>query len=96
MYDPTLAQQIGAYILERRKELGMTQKDLKKTLGFSAQFLGRIEKGKVMIPERCLVRLINLLELDFSRMDKIYRSSAAERVNTLFEEARKKKVRRGA
>lgn len=96
MYDPTLAQQVGAYILERRKEMGMTQKDLKKTLGFSAQFLGRIEKGKVMIPEKCLVRLINLLELDFGRLDKIFRASATERVTSLFEEARKKKVRRGA
>jgi transcriptional regulator with XRE-family HTH domain len=96
MYDATLAQMLGEYILEKRKELGMTQKDLKKSLGFSAQFLGRIEKGKVMIPEKCLVRLINLLELDFSRIEKIYRTYATERVTALFEDAKKKKVKRGA
>lgn len=96
MYDATLAQMLGEYILERRKELGLTQKDLKKSLGFSAQFLGRIEKGKVMIPEKCLIRLINLLDLDFGRVDKIYKISATERVTALFEDARKKKVKRGA
>jgi transcriptional regulator with XRE-family HTH domain len=97
MYDALLAQMLGTYILERRKEMGMTQKDLKKTLGFSAQFLGRIEKGKVMIPEKCFVRLINLLELDASRIDKIFKASASEKVNMLFEEAKKKKkFQRGA
>jgi len=96
MYDPSLAQMLGEYILEKRKEMGFTQKDLKKTLGFSAQFLGRIEKGKVMIPEKCLVRLINHLALDFDRIDKIYKSYASERVAWLFDEARKRKVRRGA
>jgi transcriptional regulator with XRE-family HTH domain len=96
MYDSTLAQMLGSYILEKRRELGMTQKDLKKSLGFSAQFLGRIEKGKVMIPEKCLIRLINLLELDFVRLEKIYRTSATEKVALLCEEARKKKLKRGA
>ncbi len=62
MHDPILAKLLGEYILEKRKELGMSQKDLRKSLGFSAQFLGRIEKGKVMIPEKCIVRLINLLD----------------------------------
>ena len=96
MYDGTLARLLGEYVLERRKELGMTQKELKKTLGFSAQFLGRIEKGKVMIPEKCLVKLISLLELDFARVEKIYKTYAAERVTSLFEEAKKKKAKRGA
>ncbi len=96
MYDAGLAQLLGAYILEKRKELGITQKDLRKSLGFSAQFLGRIEKGKVMIPEKCLVKLINLLQLDFSRLDKIYRTHAAEKVAALYDEARRKKIKRGA
>ncbi|MEQ1876481.1 MAG: helix-turn-helix transcriptional regulator [Bdellovibrionia bacterium] len=96
MYDISLAQMLGEYVLERRKELGMTQKELKKNLGFSAQFLGRIEKGKVMIPEKCLVKLINLLDLDFARIEKIYKTYAAEHVAAIFEDARRKKAKRGA
>jgi len=96
MYDATLAQMLGTYILERRKELGMTQKDLKKNLGFSAQFLGRIEKGKVMIPEKCFVKMINLLELDPMRVEKIFRTAATEKLTFLFDEAKKKRTKRNS
>jgi transcriptional regulator with XRE-family HTH domain len=94
MFDPLLAEMIGSYIFERRKELRITQKELKKSLGFSAQFLGRIEKGKVMIPEKYLTRLIAVLELDYERLDRIFKSAAETRVSLLYEEVRKIKKKK--
>ncbi len=79
-----LAEMLGSYILERRNRLNMTQTTLAKNLKCSAQFLGKIEKGHVMMPEPMLAKTINLLDLDANRFRKIYRLSAEDDVDRLF------------
>jgi len=39
-------QQLGAAVRARRKELGVTQKDLAMTCGTGARFIVDLEKGK--------------------------------------------------
>ena len=39
-------EQIGAAIRARRKELGVTQKDLAMTCGTGLRFIGELEQGK--------------------------------------------------
>ncbi|MCJ8275210.1 MAG: helix-turn-helix transcriptional regulator [Bdellovibrionales bacterium] len=50
-----LAKMLGQYILEKRNKLGILQKELAEETGISAQFLGRIERGDVMVPEPVLL-----------------------------------------
>lgn len=84
MAHSVLAQMLGVYILESRQQLGMIQKKLAKSLGCSEQFLGRIEKGEVMIPEGILITAIETLDLKYEKIKKIYRVSSDARVDHLF------------
>ncbi len=80
-----LAEMLGSYILERRRSINMTQTTLAKSLRCSAQFLGKIEKGHVMMPEPMLIKTIGILSLDQNRFRKIYRLSAEDDVERLFK-----------
>ncbi len=84
-----LAEMIGAYIFERRRQLSMTQTVLAKNLRCSAQFLGKIEKGHVMMPESMLAKTIGLLKMDQNRFRKIYRVCAEDDVENLFGHGKK-------
>ena len=84
MVNPVLAQMLGNYFRRRRKELGVTQKQLKDKLGFSAQFLGHIESGKAMIPEAAFAVIIRELRLDKSELSRIYTEASALYVEKLF------------
>lgn len=89
-----LAEMIGIYIHERRNELGISQGALGKHLGCSAQFLSRIEKGYVMVPEGMLKKAIVHLGLEYNRFRKIYRICAEKGVDDLFASAEKLSARR--
>ncbi len=84
-----LAKMLGTYILEARKAKAVTQFKLAQELEFSAQFLGRIEKGEVMIPEPALIKSIQLLNLKKDRIKEIYRASSENVVNDLFRQVQK-------
>lgn len=92
-----LAEMLGVYIVDQRKSRRITQARLAEMLGCSAQFLGRIEKGEVMMPDHMLETAIGAIGLDYGRMKKIYRLSAENRVDELFSVAqgRNKKKSRG-
>lgn len=79
-----LAKMIGTYILEKRLEKGLLQRDLAKKLKMSGQFLGRIERGEVMIPHHALVKSVQILGLQEDRLTKIYRLSGELQVKALF------------
>lgn len=83
---------MGLYFIEQREALGISQAELATFLGFSAQFMGRIEKGEVGTPEDALIKAVSILELEPSRLRKIYTYSATCFVEDLFKSA--KKVRR--
>ena len=89
-----LAKMIGQYVLEQRTKLNILQKELAEELEISAQFLGRIERGDVMIPEPVLLKSIEILELNEKRMVQIYRAAAGLSAQSLFEQT-KKKTKRG-
>jgi transcriptional regulator with XRE-family HTH domain len=71
-YHSHLARFIGNYIVETREQKGMSQVDLAERLGFSSQFLGRIEKGAVMMPEESLVDTIKILSLSPKKLVKLF------------------------
>lgn len=84
MVNPLLAQMLGNYFKNRRKELGITQKQLKDKLGFSAQFLGHIESGKAMIPEAAFTVIIRELNLDIEEIQRIYADSSRRYIEKVF------------
>lgn len=89
-----LAKMIGQYILEERQKQDFLQKDLAAELEISPQFLGRIEKGEVMIPEPALLKAIEVLQLREDRLGKIFSSAANLEVSDLVSMIGKKKRRR--
>ena len=80
---------IGQYFIEQREALGVSQVELATGLGFSAQFMGRIEKGDVGIPEDALVKAVAILNLDPSRIRKIYMYSVTNYIEDIFKSAKK-------
>ena len=90
-----LAMMLGTYIFETRNLLNMTQKSLAESLGVSGQFLGKIEKGEVMIPENLLVKCIRVLGLEERKLLKIYRVSGEKKAAMIYSSAfrRKRKLR---
>lgn len=71
-----LAKMIGNYVYDSRVKKKILQYELAKKLKMTGQFLGRIEKGDVMIPETALVKTINILSLKEDALLKIYKTAA--------------------
>ncbi len=86
-----LAQMLGTYILESRQDLQINQKNLARLIGCSEQFLGRIEKGDVMIPDRLLASCIAQLDLKYEKIKKMYRITSDQNVDALFKQSAKSK-----
>lgn len=85
-----LAKMLGQYIIFTRQEISMRQRELAKTLGISAQFLGRIEKGDVMIPDDILSHCISVLKLSRSQIITIYRASGEKKAEQIFQSSKEK------
>lgn len=78
---------IGELIRNKRLTLGMSQTDLANEIGFSAQFLGRIESGKCPLPKEAFVKITAVLNLDRKKVSKIYIDAAHEYLSSLFAES---------
>lgn len=72
---------MGELVVRRRKELGIPQYALAEKLGFSAQFLGRLEKGKAPIPAPSMKKVVKLLGIKSKEFHKV----AAESVKVYAE-----------
>ncbi|MCB9072050.1 MAG: helix-turn-helix transcriptional regulator [Bdellovibrionaceae bacterium] len=79
-----LAKMLGTYVLESRIEKNILQCDLAKNLKMSGQFLGRIERGEVMIPNHALIKAVQILNLQEEHLNKIYRIAGELQVKSLF------------
>jgi len=90
MDNDELARALGQYVRTRRVQLGLTQRQVKEHLGFSAQFLGRIEKGQAMVPEEALITLINVLGLDRAELENIFIGANKRHIAQLFQKAQQK------
>ena len=82
---------LGTYIKETRIKKNINQKVLAKKIKISAQFLGRIERGEVMIPMKALKRCVHTLHLSEKRLVTIYRAAGTESARKLFNKIKKKK-----
>lgn len=60
---PTLAQNIGRRIAQRRKEMGLTQEQAAERAGLSAQFFACVERGLKNIRAESLLRVSRALEV---------------------------------
>ncbi len=90
--DVIIRKMLGLYVLEQREALGLSQSELAAGLGFSAQFMGRIEKGEVGVPDPAMIKIVSILEFEPARLRKIYSYAAVCYVEDLFNAA--KKIRR--
>ena len=91
-----LAKMIGQYLVETRTKKGLSQKELADSIDVSAQFLGRIERGDVMIPEQILINAISFLKLSEKKLTKIYRISSEITASEIFKSSRKRKGRKSS
>lgn len=87
-----LAKELGKCIKLHRIKRSLFQKDLAISLGISAQFLGRIEKGMVMIPEHALLEAINVLSISKKSMARVYQDASKQTVIDLYTEINESKV----
>ncbi len=61
---------LGAALLRRRRELGMSQVALAKRLGFSDSNVSRMERGIVMIPAHRFIEWCRILRLKVEIMER--------------------------
>lgn len=59
----TLAQQIGKRIMERRKELGLTQEEAAARAGLSHQFFACVERGIKGMGAESIIKICQALEI---------------------------------
>lgn len=60
--------EVAKLIKGSREILGLTQKELAKKLGFSDQFLGKIEKGLVSLPLKSARKIIKSLGFSYDNL----------------------------
>ena len=85
MVDIELRQKLGELILRSRQERCMKQKELAQELGFSAQFLGHVERGAATMPELAFQKAIEVLELDVEAVKSIFIYCAIAKAERLTE-----------
>ena len=85
-----LAKMLGQYIADTRQEIPMRQRELAKTLGISAQFLGRVEKGDVMIPDGVLSHCISVLKLSKTQIIAIYKTAGEKKAELIFQSSKER------
>ncbi len=67
MYDVTnICRSIGATIRTRRKQLGMTQRDVAEISGVQRQTISRVEAGNDTVAIATLARVAAVVGLDLS------------------------------
>jgi y4mF family transcriptional regulator len=53
----------GALVRQRRKELGMTQRDLSRLTGYSMRLIGEVERGKEHVAADKLLSILDVLSM---------------------------------
>ena len=53
----------GALVRQRRKELGMTQRDLSRLTGYSMRLIGEVERGKEHVAPDKLLSILDVLSM---------------------------------
>lgn len=72
---------ISSLIYNRRMELGMTQEELSKKLGYQTpQFISILERGKALLPLHIVNKLSRILEVDYDELNKMAMNEKIERL----------------
>ena len=87
-----LAKMLGQCLVESREKKKILQWELAEVMEISAQFLGRIERGEVMIPEPALVKAISFLKISERKITTIYRAASAKKASDLFLSSKKREI----
>ncbi len=53
----------GALVRQRRKELGMTQRDLSRLTSYSMRLIGEVERGKEHVAADKLLSILDVLNM---------------------------------
>ena len=53
----------GTLVRQRRKELGMTQRDLSRLTGYSMRLIGEVERGKEHVAADKLLSILDVLNM---------------------------------
>lgn len=53
----------GVLVRQRRKELGMTQRDLSRLTGYSMRLIGEVERGKEHVAADKLLSILDVLNM---------------------------------
>ncbi len=85
MGTPIKSAYLGSYFKAQRIKQGIAQNALAEAIGCSAQFLGRIEKEEVAIPERLLVGLIKHLKVSPKQVKRRYLKACEEQIDAIFQ-----------
>lgn len=83
-----LAKSLGAYIFKTRTDKEIMQYELANKLDMTGQFLGRIEKGAVMIPEESLLTAIRVLKLKPTHLVNIFKNASIQDARDLIAKAK--------
>lgn len=84
MVHSMLAQMLGVYVVEERKKKKINQAQLAKMIDCTPQFLGRFEKGEVMLPKRLLLKAVTALNLKYDKLKSIHAISSQADFEELF------------
>lgn len=57
---------IGKYLLEKRKEKNLTLKEVANTIGLTAGYISRIERGSSTPSKDVLKKICNIYEIDYN------------------------------
>lgn len=85
MFNPNFNKRFGQHVVAQRTQKKMTQAQLAKRLGFSAQFLGRAEKGFVGFPEKSLIKAVKLLNINKAIVVAMAETCASEYCTELLD-----------
>ena len=90
---PMNSENLGRLVLKERQKKGLKQSELAEKLNISPQFLGRIEKELVPIPEPVLLKIVKELKVDKPGLKLSFKKSYDQFVDNLFLKANKKRAR---
>jgi len=91
-YKVFFGEGLGPYIKSQRIKLNLSQMEVSRQLGFSAQFYGLIEKGKVGCPKKKLALLVDVLQLDKEKVIRIILNALKSQLEKLLFSKKNSKI----
>lgn len=95
MRDELLAIKLGEYLQQKRKDKGLSQGFVSKTLGYSSpQFISNIERGLCTPPFPALKQMADLYEIDPEEITAVLIRLQAEVLSKAFPSTKSKSAKK--